>query len=264
MNDVASNNFEVLAAVDILGGRCVRLWQGDYAAATDYGDPLELARRWRAQGWEWLHLVDLEGARSGHPVALDLAARIRRETGCKVQYGGGLRDAERVQRALECADRVIVSSWALRDPEGVERVCRNWPGRILVSLDVRDGRLWGDGWHTPLAADPAAWARRFAEAGAKGVVVTNIAADGTLAGVAATAVRSVASWQVPFWWAGGIATAEDVVRVCSEGSPHARGAIVGRALYEGTVNLDGIRRALMAAQPGPAATAGGAGGDGSC
>lgn len=233
-------NFWVIPAVDILNGRCVRLYKGDYEQVTDYGDPLELATRWSQQGIEWLHVVDLDGARTGKPAALNIAAQIRSQTGCKVQFGGGLRAADTAYRALEYVDRIILSSWAFRDPEGVEKLCNEVPDRVLISLDVKDGKAWGDGWHTPLADNPSQWARRFTAAGAAGIIVTNIEGDGTLSGVTAEQVKAVSTWSVPFYWAGGIANAKDVLTIKEAGGEFARGAVVGRALYAGATSISDI------------------------
>ncbi|MFO7245725.1 MAG: HisA/HisF-related TIM barrel protein [Thermaerobacter sp.] len=239
----AEDGFEILAAVDILGGRCVRLHQGDYGRPTDYGDPLERARAWAEEGARWLHVVDLDGARGGVPAALDAAARIRSETGCRVQYGGGIRGPEALAAALAAADRAVVSSWALREPEAVCRELARYPGRVLVSLDVRDGRVWIDGWRTGLAVPAAQAARDFVAAGAAGVVVTGIARDGTLEGVDREVLQEAASWGVPFWWAGGVASAADAALVRHVGGRWVRGLIAGRALYEGRVTISDLKQA---------------------
>lgn len=239
--------FQVIPAVDILGGRGVRLYQGDYDQATDYGDPVELARQWYAEGARWLHVVDLDGARQGSPAALDLVQKIRRETGAQIQLGGGIRSAQVLRTALEYVDRVILSSWALREPGTVQDLCRELPGRIIISLDIRDGHAWGDGWKTRLPGDPADLARQFTHAGAAGVIVTSIEGDGTLSGVSAASVEQVAAWGVPFWWAGGIAAASDVATIRRSGGPFVRGAIIGRALYAGTVTLAGAIQAAKEA-----------------
>lgn len=243
MTGASGIDFEILAAVDVLDGRCVRLLRGDYRQVTDYGDPVDQARQWQAQGVTWLHVVDLDGARTGRPAALDTAARIRAETGCRVQYGGGIRSAETLVEALEVADRVVVSSWALREPEAVCALAARWPGRVLVSLDVRDGRLWIDGWRTAVDAPPGVLARRFAATGAAGVVVTGISQDGTLEGVDAAGLAQAASWAVPFWWAGGVGDGADAALVRRVGDPWVRGLIAGRALYEGRVTPQDLRRA---------------------
>ena len=247
MSGETTAGFEVLPAIDILDGRCVRLLQGDYRQVTDYGDPLDRARAWRAEGARWLHVVDLDGARTGRPAALGTADRIRAETGCRVQYGGGVRSAETLAAALAAADRVVVSSWALREPEAVEAELARYPRRVLVSLDLRDGRLWIEGWRRALDAPAAAMARRFVAAGAAGVVVTGIAQDGTLAGVDTGTLATAASWGVPFWWAGGVAAAADAAVVRRDGAPWVRGLIAGRALYEGRVTLAGLVQAAAGA-----------------
>lgn len=241
------NGFQVIPAVDILGGRCVRLYQGDYSRVTDYGDPLQLARRWFAEGAEWIHVVDLEGARSGKPAALELVQQMRAEIGSKIQYGGGLRNAGVVERALRYVDRVIISSWAMRDPEAVAELCSRFTGKIVVSLDLRDGKVWVDGWQTASQVDPATFARHFTANGAAGVVVTSIEGDGTLSGVPAELVKAVAGWGVPFWWAGGIASADDVLTVLREGGAYVQGVVVGRALYAGTTSLTSIMERISTA-----------------
>lgn len=238
--------FVAIPAIDILGGRGVRLYQGAYDRVTDYGDPLTLAQRWAAYDVPWLHVVDLDGARRGAADALATAATIKQSTGCRVQFGGGIRSPEQVAAALAQLDRVIVSSWALREPDACKQVLERYPGRVLISLDIRDGKAWIDGWKTKVDADPAQLAQSFYQAGAAGVIVTQIDRDGTLQGVDPAAVAAVRAWGVPFWWAGGIGADEDVLVVAKHGAPLARGAIIGKALYAGRVSLPDLLRKLAA------------------
>jgi phosphoribosylformimino-5-aminoimidazole carboxamide ribotide isomerase len=245
--------FELLPAIDLRGGRVVRLEQGDFARETAYeGDAVAVARRFAATGVTWLHVVDLDGARAGEPRQLEVAARIVGELlgVTRVELGGGLRSAEDVAGALGIgAARVAVGTAALRDPAFArELVDRYGPSRIVGSIDIRDGLALGEGWREGAAGVPAGDAiGMLATAGIDTFEVTAIERDGSLEGPDLTLLRSlVALERGRIIASGGVATIEDVLAVQAAG---CAGAIVGKAIYEGRIDL----RSLLVALEGPAA-----------
>jgi phosphoribosylformimino-5-aminoimidazole carboxamide ribotide isomerase len=240
--------FELLPAIDLLGGRVVRLRQGDFDQATTYGpDPASLARAFVSSGATWLHVVDLDGARVGEPRQLRALADVVAEVmgRASVEIGGGLRTAGAVAGALGTgAARAVVGTAALRDPGfAAELVARHGPDRIVVAIDVRDGLALGEGWREGAPGLPAADAmRQLSDAGVEIFEVTAIDRDGLMGGpdvallrdlVALGAGRVIAS--------GGVSSIDDVVAV---GAIGCAGAIVGRALYESDLDVGEILAAL--------------------
>lgn len=235
-----SDGVELIPAIDLLDGHVVRLRRGEYDAVTDYtDDPLAVALRWCAEGATRLHLVDLEGAREGHPVQARLVERLVAAVPVPCQVAGGVRSDEDVAKALaRGADRVVLGSALVSDPDMAARlVARHGPERVVAALDVRDGQALGDGW-VPAARGRAVvpLAERLAEAGLRILVVTAIARDGMMSGpdlelldevrTVLPAARVIAS--------GGIGSLADVAAVEGLGCD---GVILGRALYEGAFSL---------------------------
>ena len=227
----------IYPAIDIRGGRCVRLIEGDFARETVYEeDPASAATRWAAAGAEWLHVVDLDGAVVGEPVNIGAIRRIRQAVDLPIQLGGGMRLTEHIAAAFDHGmNRVILGTAAIRTPDLVASAAARWPDQIAVGLDARDGRLAADGWldQTNLGANDAA--RSLAAAGVGHFIFTDITRDGTLTGpnlpallqmIAATPAAVIAS--------GGIGTLDDVGAIACSG---AAGVIIGRALYDGRVDL---------------------------
>lgn len=240
----------VYPAIDLRGGRCVRLREGDFARETVYGDdPVAMARRWAAEGASWLHVVDLDGARAGAPVQLDVVAAICRAVAIPVQVGGGLRDAAAVAQVLAAgAARAIVGTVAVSAPAVCEAICRAHPGRIAVGLDARGGRLRTAGWLEESAAEVVTVAPRVAAMGAVAIVYTDIARDGTETGPDLDGTRAVArAAGIPVIASGGVGRVEDVGAVAALAPSGVAGVIVGRALYTGAVRL---ADALAAAEAG--------------
>jgi phosphoribosylformimino-5-aminoimidazole carboxamide ribotide isomerase len=233
--------FELLPAIDLRGGRVVRLRQGDFAQETSYDeDPVGVARAFAEAGVSWLHVVDLDGARAGEPAQLQLAADMVAEVHgrVRVEIGGGLRTVGAVAGALGTgAQRAVVGTAALRDPAFVtEIVARHGADRIVASIDVRDGLALGEGWRAGAAGVDAADAvRMLSAAGITTFEVTAIERDGLLNGPNLVLLRSLVDLDCGRIIAsGGIASINDVVAVQAAG---CGGAIVGRALYEGRINL---------------------------
>ena len=233
--------FELLPAIDLVGGQVVRLRQGDFAQTTVYSaDPAAVAAHFAEAGATWLHVVDLDGARQGSPAQLATLREIVRAVAgrARVEIGGGLRSAEAVGAALAAgADRVAVGTAALRDPAFAETLVKtHGPDRVAVSIDVRDGLALGEGWRPGAAGLPAAEAvRALASAGVRTFEVTAIDRDGMLGGPDLDALQALVALGLGRIIAsGGIASADDVVKTRAIG---CAGAIVGKALYEGRVNL---------------------------
>jgi phosphoribosylformimino-5-aminoimidazole carboxamide ribotide isomerase len=232
---------EIIPAIDLLGGQCVRLYQGDFRQVTTYGaDPLELARRYAGAGPRRLHVVDLDGARSGRPGNGEAVRRIVAACpGIPVQLGGGLRSLAAVEAAFDAgAERAVLGTAALRDPALVREAAARHPGRVAVGIDARGGRVAVEGWTEASEAGAVDLARRFEDAGVAALVYTDIERDGVLAGPNLEATLELAeAVSIPVILSGGIASEDDVLRAAALAGRGIAGAIVGRALYTGAVDL---------------------------
>jgi len=231
---------EIIPAIDLLDGQCVRLHQGDYDQVTRFSDdPVAQALSWQSQGARRLHLVDLDGARSGQPVN-DIAIKaITEALDIPVQLGGGVRSAERAQELLACGlDRVILGTVALEHPELVDQLAEQHPGQIVVGIDAREGRVATRGWITESSTLATDLAQRFSRSPIAAIISTDIATDGTLAGPNLEALRAIAeASSVPVIASGGIGTLEHLLSLLSLVPLGVTGVIVGRALYDGRVDL---------------------------
>ncbi|KRT73390.1 MAG: phosphoribosylformimino-5-aminoimidazole carboxamide ribotide isomerase [Candidatus Rokubacteria bacterium CSP1-6] len=228
----------VIPAVDLRGGRCVRLRQGRPEAETVFSDdPLAVARAWAQQGAPRLHVVDLDGAFAGTPKQLGLIEEIARGIPVPVEAGGGLRSLEAVETLLASGARwAILGTRAALDPSFLEEACRRFAGRIIVAVDASDGRVAVDGWTQRLDIPAVDLARRAAQAGAAEILYTDIARDGTETGPNLSGTAAVAAAAgLPLLASGGVGSLEDLRRLA--GIPGVIGAVVGRALYTGAVDL---------------------------
>ncbi|MEW6684046.1 MAG: 1-(5-phosphoribosyl)-5-[(5-phosphoribosylamino)methylideneamino]imidazole-4-carboxamide isomerase [Nitrospirota bacterium] len=237
----------IIPAVDIRGGRCVRLWQGRFDAETVYGDdPAAMAERWVSQGAERLHVVDLDGAAAGSPRNRDSVAAILAAVKVPVQVGGGVREVATIEDYLSAgADRIVVGTRAALDRAFLLEVCRRFPGKVVVAIDARDGRVAIRGWVEATDRPALDVALEASQAGAAALLYTDIRRDGTQEGPnldALTAVADVVS--TPVIASGGVATIEHVRMLA--GIKGVESAIVGQALYRGTLAL---RDAIAAARP---------------
>jgi len=234
--------FLVIPAIDLRGGRCVRLRQGRADEETVFSDdPAAMARHWAAEGAPRLHVVDLDGAFAGRPVQTDLIRAIVAAVDVPVQVGGGLRDLEAVETVLDAgAALAVLGTRAALDPVFLGEACRRFEDRIVVAVDASDGRVAVDGWTRVLELEAAALARDAGAAGAVAVLYTDIARDGTQEGPNIWSTERVArAAGVPLLASGGVGSIEDLMQLVElEG---VAGAVVGRALYTGAVDL---RRAL--------------------
>jgi phosphoribosylformimino-5-aminoimidazole carboxamide ribotide isomerase len=223
---------DLYPAVDILGGKAVRLTRGDFARRTEYDtDPLEAARRWVDAGARHLHVVDLDGARLGEPVNLDVLVRIT-SLGVPVQYGGGLRTALDVRAALDAgAARAVVGTAAFLHPELLDELVTEHGEAIAVGLDVREGRISVHGWQEQTRQSPASAAARLSAAGVATIVYTNVDRDGTMEGADRSVTERLieAADGTRVIYSGGIGSLDDLR---SLGGLHLDGVIVGKALYE--------------------------------
>lgn len=227
-------------AIDIRGGQAVRLVQGDYERETAYdADPLDAATRWAEQGAEWLHVVDLDGARSGVSENLEHVRRIARELDAKVQMGGGLRDGFAVEKALSAgAERVVLGTAALADPDFLEEMLDEHGQRIVVGVDARGGVAATQGWTETSGADAEALIRDLAGRGVSRIVWTPIEVDGTMEGPPLHTLRVIADdLDSELIYSGGVGSLEHLGALASAGLPALGGVIVGRALYEGRFDV---------------------------
>jgi phosphoribosylformimino-5-aminoimidazole carboxamide ribotide isomerase len=228
---------QILPAIDLRAGQCVRLRQGDYNQETVFdADPAAVARRWVAQGATFLHLVDLDGAKAGHPVNGETIRTIVEAAGVPCQLGGGLRTEEHVAAALAWGvNRVILSTRAAKDPAWLGALCAKYPGRVVLGIDAKNGRVATEGWLEVSDVSALDLARRCAEWPLAAIVYTDISRDGMLSGPNADALAEMArSVRVPVIASGGVTTLDDVRAMKKLG---LAGCIVGRALYEGRLDL---------------------------
>ncbi len=230
--------FAVIPAIDLRGGRCVRLLQGRAEDETVFSeDPVATARSWQAQGALRLHVVDLDGAFSGRPAQTALVRSIIAALDVPVQVGGGLRDVAAVEAVLEAGARwAVVGTQAALDPAFLGEVCGAFEDRIIVAVDATDGRVAVDGWRRVLDLDAAALARDAAVAGAASILYTDIARDGTEVGPNLWSTEAVArAAGIPLLASGGVGSLEDIRQLAT--LQGVEGVIVGRALYSGAIDL---------------------------
>ena len=241
-------------AIDLKEGACVRLQQGDMARATVFNrDPAAQARAFETQGFEYLHIVDLDGAFAGKPMNAQAVDAILRAIAIPVQLGGGVRDMATVEGWLvKGISRVIIGTAAVRDPEFVKAAAKKYPGRIAVGLDARDGKVAVEGWAETSELSALDIARRFEDAGVAAIIYTDIARDGLLKGLNLDATIALADRiSIPVIASGGLASIDDIKAMLAPRADKLAGAIAGRALYDGRLDpsaaLALIRNARAAA-----------------
>jgi len=238
---------EIIPAIDILGGRCVRLYQGDYARETVFSeDPVAMARRWEEEGAPRLHLIDLDGARAGEPVNAEVIERVVCGVNIPCQVGGGIRSLDTVRRYLEMGvQRIILGTAAVRAQTLVAEACYRYPGSIIVGVDARGGQAAISGWLERSEEKAEALMARLVELGVPRFIYTDIARDGTLKGPNFAALdRAVQAVRVPVIASGGIATLDHLRRLTRT---KVEGAILGVALYHGALTLSEALQVAVAA-----------------
>jgi phosphoribosylformimino-5-aminoimidazole carboxamide ribotide isomerase len=241
------SHFTVIPAIDLKGGKVVRLLRGDMDQATTYGDdPIVVARRFEEEGAELIHVVDLDGAFAGEPRNLNSVERIRASVKCRLDVSGGLRSLDSVTRIFTAgADVISLGSAAFLKPELLEAACKAYPGRIYGSIDAREGRLAIKGWVETTELSIAEAFSRFRSAGVAAITFTDIARDGTQSGVnASTYAEAAKTAGMPVIASGGVATLEDIRALAALYPIGVNGVITGRALYERRFTLaDAVKAA---------------------
>ena len=231
---------EIIPAIDLLDGACVRLHQGDYDQVTRFSeDPVAQALSWQSPGAIRLQLVDLDGAKRGEPINDAAVRAITAALDIPVQLGGGVRSLERAEELIACGlDRVILGTVAIEQPELVQELAQRHPGRIVVGIDANDGRVATRGWIEQSDVLATDLAKQFSAAGIAAIITTDIATDGTLAGPNLEALRTMAQCSaVPVIASGGIGCMADLLSLLPLEPLGVTGVIVGRALYDGRVDL---------------------------
>lgn len=230
----------IVPAIDLKGGKCVRLLRGDMDAETVYGDdPVSVGQRWVAEGGAYLHVVDLDGAVSGSSVNHPFIASLCAALNVPIEVGGGIRSVARAAELVEAGvDRVILGTVALTEPEVLRECCRRLPGRVAVGIDARDGKVAVKGWTETSNTDAITLARRCQDAGACRIIYTDIARDGTQEGVNVEATAAAASaLSIPVTASGGVGSLRDIEVLRLRQDTGIDAVIVGRALYTGAVRL---------------------------
>lgn len=227
----------IYPAIDIRGGRCVRLIEGDFNRETVFDvDPVAVARRWQAGGATHIHVVDLDGAKSGRPVNLDAIDRIRDAVNVHIQVGGGIRTLDAARTLVHAGiDRIILGSAIVSNPEIVSEIVRAFPGQVVAGFDARNGMLATDGWLSQSAVKATDAARAMLKLGVRTFIYTDIHRDGTLAGPNLDGLRAMIAMDgAEIIASGGVGAIADVANIAETG---AAGVIIGRALYDGRVTL---------------------------
>jgi phosphoribosylformimino-5-aminoimidazole carboxamide ribotide isomerase len=239
----------ILPAIDLRGGKCVRLRQGDYSQETVFGDdPVAMARRWVSEGARALHLVDLDGAKAGKPVNGPVVRRIVESIDVPCQVGGGLRTEADIEATLEMGvARVVLGTRALQDPAWVRQMAQSYPKQIVLGLDARDGKVATHGWLNTSEASVLEVAREFANWPLYAIVYTDIARDGMLAGPNVEGLAALAAAvPLPVIASGGVTTLDNVRELIAR---KVFGCIIGRALYEGKIDLSAVMELTQTGKP---------------
>ncbi len=232
--------FNIYPAIDLRNGKCVRLLQGDFAQETVFGeDPVEMALQWQSQGAKWLHMVDLDGAKSGEPKQLEIIKRVNQAISIPIQLGGGIRSLESAGAALAAgASRIVIGSAAVRDPEFAAKAFAEFGEQVALGVDGRHRMVAIDGWQSQTEIPAIELIHQMAGLGAKRVIYTEISRDGMLNGFDEELYTWLcAASPIPIITSGGFATLDDVAISIRSG---AEGAIVGKALYTGAVKLSDV------------------------
>ena len=233
-------SFTIYPAIDMRGGKCVRLLQGDYSKETVYGDsPFDMAKTFVEQGAEWIHMVDLDGAKAGSPVNDSFVLQVASELPAKVQIGGGIRTAEDVERYLDNGvDRVILGSAAINDPDFVKAMLAKYGAKIAIGLDAKDGYVATEGWVETSTVKATVLGKELADAGAETFIFTDIATDGMLSGPNVDATVELARVTgASVIASGGVSSVDDLLALRKFAGDGVTGSIVGKAIYTEKIDL---------------------------
>ncbi|MEK0286612.1 1-(5-phosphoribosyl)-5-[(5-phosphoribosylamino)methylideneamino]imidazole-4-carboxamide isomerase [Caldifermentibacillus hisashii] len=231
-------------AIDIRDGKCVRLIQGDYGKQQTYGDPVEMAKKWEEAGAEFLHIVDLDGALVGETKNLSAIQLILETIHIPIQLGGGIRSLEKVERLMEMGvSRVILGSAALRDEQFLDEALETYGSAIAVSIDAKNGFVATDGWTKTSEVEALAFAKKLEEKGCQTIVYTDIAKDGMLSGPNFSELEKI-NWETTMdvIASGGVSSLEDLRKLKAL---NMYGAIIGKAIYTGKINLEQALKEVM-------------------
>jgi len=231
----------IIPAIDLKGGKCVRLLQGDFERVTVYSDhPVEMAHLWREKGAERLHLVDLDGSVAGIPQNIEIISKIVKEVCLPVEIGGGVRDLPTIKRYLDMGVQwVILGTAALKDRSFVYDACDLFPGHVILGIDASNGRVAVEGWTEQSAINALELAKSYEKRGIAAVIYTDISRDGMQTGVNVESTRSLAEeTDIPVIASGGVATLEDIKKLLPFEEAGIVGVIVGKALYSGAIALE--------------------------
>ena len=229
----------IYPAIDIRGGKAVRLYKGDFAQETVFGEPAEMAKKWEAAGGEFLHLVDLDGARAGKSMNLDVVKDIIAAVNIPVELGGGIRTMENIDEVLAAGvQRVILGSVAAKNPALVKEACAKYGDRVVVGIDAKDGIVAVDGWEVSGDVEVTVLAKEMAKAGVKTIIYTDISRDGTLEGVNVEATAQLARESgIKIVASGGVKSIDDIKALLPYEKEGIEGVIVGKSIYMGTLDL---------------------------
>ena len=236
----------LIPAIDLKDGQCVRLRQGRMDDTTIFANnPVDMAQRWVDAGARRLHLVDLNGAFAGKPVNAEVVHAIAKKfPQVPVQIGGGIRDAQTVEAYLQAGVQYcIIGTKAVQEPQFVIELCQQFPGHIIVGIDAKNGRVATDGWADVSAVSAISLAQQFEQAGVSAIVYTDIARDGMMQGVNVAETAQLArSINIPVIASGGVTNMQDIENLCAQADSGIMGAILGRSIYEGTIDLADAQR----------------------
>ena len=240
---------EIIPAIDIIDGKCVRLFQGDYEKVSHYPyTPVEIAARWKDMGAKWIHLIDLDGAKKGKPVNLETAELIKKKINIRLEYGGGIRTLKDVESLVGIGiDRLIISTKALENFDFIREAGNLSGNKIIISLDFNsEGIILKKGWLQQSEYNVIDFGKRIFQSGIKEVIITDISKDGTLEGINRKIIKDfVESTGLSVYIAGGISRIEDIIYLRGLQNIGVKGAIIGKALYENRIDLSEAIRVVM-------------------
>jgi phosphoribosylformimino-5-aminoimidazole carboxamide ribotide isomerase len=231
----------IIPAIDIIGGHCVRLTQGDYSQKTTYADtPVDVAQRFFDAGVEWIHVVDLDGAKVGKPINTETIRNIVHSVSCKVEVGGGVRSFESISALLDLGvARVVVGTRIVKDPEWANELFNTFGDQVVAGIDSRDGKVAVSGWLETSTLSALELAQRVEQQGAKRIIVTDIATDGAFTGPNTALLEEISKGvSAPVIASGGVSSMADIEKLMTLSDPGVEGVIVGKAIYEGRLKLE--------------------------